>query len=163
MPDKHQRAVNTALDANERIGKLFDRIGHADAPAGGIYAAYRQARLSLDVTNIPRVLAVLRLLRQSVVSVADLALGRAYELGIDEAGRQLGVYNVRPMNDLAVDDGKAIVLAAVVAALDAQLNGINALLIAGEPDASLILGDDTRVGLLTPAPISAEITRWAAF
>lgn len=163
MPDKHQRAVNAALDANERVGRLFDRIGHADAPRGDIYAAYRNARQALDVNNLPRAQAALRLLRQSVASISGAALSRGIDLGAAEAERQLLIYEETPPSGDPLVESRDDLILAIMAVLDSQLQAINALLVTEADNGSLILGDDTRVGLLSPAPISAEIARWAAY
>lgn len=163
MSDKHQRAVDAALDANERIGKLFSRIGHADAPNGDLYSAYRQARMALDASNLPGAQAALRLLRQSVALIADAALSRGVDLGAEEAKRQMTIYGEPPSGSDPTAENKGELLLAIMAVIDAQLQSANALLVTGGDDGSLILGDDTRVGLLNPAPISAEIARWAAY
>lgn len=154
----HARAIDDALDMNDQLGALFDRLG---ASSGGITAAYRTARLALSGRlDQPALMQdVLQQLRRAVIAQVDLALRQAQEKGLAQAERNLSAYRLRPV--VRVTDATAARNAAL-SALDMQLNGIYAMAATGRLDESEILGDDARAGLLTPGPVAINANRWVA-
>src|SRR5574341_1423346 len=164
---EHQRAVDQALRTGDALEKLFDRMGHVDAPRGRILSSYRVARRALGgrLGNAGAVIETLDELRRSVTHTVDDLLQAAVEQGMAQARSSLALYNVRVVS---TKPPVAAAREAWLGALTAQLTAVRGLALIGPStgsgaDESLILGDDERVGLLSPGPVVREGARWLAW
>ena len=157
---QHSRAVKLALRANAKLGRLFDRMGGAERNTG-IVRAYSQARRSLarnlDDPNATR--AILGQLRADVSETASGLLAEASQLGYGLARDQAALYGFQlPLS--ASPELSAAYLDQWLMPLDAQINIIRTMQLGGQVDALEILGDATRTGLLSPAPVTRDGARW---
>ena len=158
---EHKRAIALANQSIDGLAKLFGRMGGADHPRGRVMSAYRQARKALagKLGDGAYTLAVLGQLRQDMAGIAGDLVGQAASLGHRMAIRNLEVYDVAPV----VNPDTAAMAAMIevwLATLDQQTAAIRAMARSGMLDPTLVLGDETRVGLLTPAPVMREGARW---
>jgi len=158
---QHERAVDHALRAGDELETLFDRMGHSAAPRGRVYAAYRTARLALAgaLGNPTLVADVLATLRRTVQADLVTLLHDAVYIGQQQAGRDASAYELPLDADLLAPPFEEA-SAAVLAILDAQIAGANGLSINGLDDGELILGNDTRAGILTPGSVIRDASRW---
>jgi len=157
---EHAAAVRLALKTNRELKTLFNRLGTSEAPRGRVLTAFRQARRALagNVNDLNIVRAILFELRQTLNDVAYTQLQAAADLGLDQAERTLAVYGIStPSHAFATTEAYE----AWMATIDGQLAGTLALAVQGNESA--ILGDDRRVGQLSPAPVVREGARWLAF
>lgn len=163
MGSQHERAVERALRANDEIGGLFGRLGHASAPRGALLRAYRTVLRELRgrLGDAAYVRAALLDFVSSVEAAARDVFRAAIDLGEDQGNDALGVWGIAPVS--LVVDGEAMrsAVASVKANAERQSAGAFALVLSGA-DPSQILGDDVRVGVLQYASTFAESTRWAA-
>lgn len=157
---EHERAVAAALAANGEIGKLFDQLGTLQEPSGRVLAAYRQARRALKGNEAkPAVVRqVLADLRGAVLAAVRQVLEDAARLGEKQAQVQLGVWGLPLLAGgyLPIEEERAI-----TTQLDAQLAAVLALSLGGG-DSGQILGGEDRAGVLAPAPIVRDASRWVA-
>jgi hypothetical protein len=118
-----------------------------------------------EENSTPAVQDVLSGLRRSIASELRSSIQGAQALGLDEAERQLSYYKAeiqKPINALMSLASQAdSANYAVLARLDAQIATVNAMVLTGE-DEDLIVGDENRVGILAPSPITAAIAFWLA-
>lgn len=157
---EHQIVIDAALRTNEELARLFARLGNTDAPNGKVLSAYRMARRALrgDVNNLPMLLATLMELRERVRDVVGEVLADAVDVGMMQAARELKAYGLgagmsNPADPRAATD-------AILSALDAQVTRVKALAINGIQDEALVLGDEERVGILSPTPVISEASKW---
>jgi hypothetical protein len=171
MANPLEKAVRSAIRANEQIGKLNDRLGSADRPSGVVLAAYRNANRAMRsaLTEQAPLLAareVMNQLRATLHSGVGQVLRDAAEFGRDEAIRQLGFYGAKPAPDqtisISLSQQADAALAAVLANVDAQQAAIEALLIAGAQDDAMIVGDASRTGILRPSNVLPSANYWTA-
>lgn len=159
MQTPHERAVSNAGRTTDRLGKLFDRLGHADSRRG-VFRAYRTALAALAADmSLPAFDEVTASLRRSVELEAGELLAVALQDGIESGGRDASFYGftVDSAYDMSVP---ADALAAILATVDTQIAGARALLLLGANDDAQIIGSDERAGILTPAPATVEAARW---
>ena len=160
MPTQHERAVNNASRTTERLGRLFDALGHAQSRRG-VWRAYRTALAALrgNLDSLASAGDILDGLRRNVQLEADALLQDALELGIDAGQRDANLWGfvVDPANDLTVPPDA---LAAILANVDMQALGAKGLLLLGQNDDAQIIGNDDRAGILTPAPVASDAARW---
>lgn len=160
MPTQHERAVNNASRTTERLGRLFDALGHAQSRRG-VWRAYRAAiaALSVNLDSLAGTNDVLAQLRRTVALEASDVLQDALELGIEAGQRDANLWGfvVDPANDLTVPPDA---LAAILANVDMQALGAKGLLLLGQNDEAQIIGNDERAGILTPAPVASDAARW---
>ncbi|MBP8294312.1 MAG: hypothetical protein KAX65_16160, partial [Caldilineaceae bacterium] len=154
---EHEQAVRVALRSGDELKRLIDRLGTQDAPRGRILAAYRQARRAMrQAQNLTTVLDVLRELRATVEDVMRAALAGAAQAGADQARVELAVYG---LPNTVARTPPSQEMAAWLAQVDAQAAAVQATWMA-TGDMAQIVGDEERVGILTPAPIIREGARW---
>lgn len=156
---QHRQALAYASRAGERMGDLFANMGSADHPRGAVMKAYRTARAALH-GNLGRLGlaqdALSGLEIQVTLAMRDI-LQAAAGAGADQAGRNLAAYG---LPNVYVAGASAAGLEAVEAVVHAQVVNVQAMVMAGLADEALILGDEERVGLLTPGPVIREGSRW---
>jgi len=159
---QHERAIEHALRAGDDLGALFDRMGHSDAPRGRIVAAYRAARLALAnaLTDPQAIVDILGTLRRGTRADLVTLLRDAVYIGQRQAERDASAYELPldadplapPFDDAAT---------AVLAILDAQIAGVRGLAINGlDEGGELMLGTDSRAGILTPGNVIREAAKW---
>jgi len=155
---EHAQAIRIASATDRELSRLFARLGTSRHPRGRILTAYRQARRALaggeriDLRIANEVLAELRL---SVEEVAVNSLRAAAEAGNEQARRMAALYSLPGVSPPLVQDAE---LTAWMATYDAQAAQVRALAMSGEKIA--IIGDDNRVGTLSPSPIVRDGARW---
>ncbi len=159
---ERDQAVAVAMHASEQLGNVFHRhLGSKDAPNGHILSAYRQARKALGKvdlasgTALALLLSILRDLRTTVTLIIQVSLQEAATLGSQQAMNEMRIYGL-PAAD--IEPPTTAAQSAWEATYDAQAALILALAVNG--DMATILGDDVRVGALTPAPVIREGARW---
>lgn len=147
------------------MGELFARLGTEDAPRGDVLTAYRVARRALrsELERPSVVNEVLSQLRAGVSSAVERIFDDAADCGFEQSVSDLAVYELGAPDispEIVTLEQQAI--ASVLSALDQQLDGVRAIVAGGYVDDALILGDDERVGLLSPGAVIGEAARWAA-
>lgn len=153
----HQLAVNQALRTVVELRRLFDRMGNTTHPRGRILSAYRQARQALagahSLYDVQRTLQDLRL---AIDAAARLSLLDAVTLGTTQAATELASYALP-----VVQTGyyPANELQAWLTSFDAQAMQVQAIYLTSG-DLTRIIGDGTRVGALSPAPITQQGASW---
>ncbi len=155
---RHADAVAIAQDAHNALERLFRRVGSTEHPQGRLWALYRLVRQSLShgEITVQRIDEIAQALETGVDRLANDVLSDAINLGTDNAAQQLMLWGDRALRpDTASMLGTAT--AAVLAAVAVQIAQARATVALG--DKKLLLGDATRVGLLTPAPIAEALTR----
>ena len=153
MATPEEQARKLAIKTNKDLDNLFTRMR---SPRSRISTTYRNTRRSLkgNLRNPAIVREALALLRRDVQSATEELADEAEAIGISQATENLGLYDlVAGAVDVTI---KAGALLAILAALDKQTNATQAL--ANFPDGeALILGDETRVGLLSPGLLFNEM------
>ncbi len=154
---EHARAVRQAERTERELKLLFARLGSKQHPRGRILTAYRVARRALrgDATDLGVLGQVLAELRMAVQETAYSSLSTAGQAGMAQARTITGIYGLPTPTQIYTP---ATEYDAWMAAYDAQAAQLRALAVAG--DESAILGDDGRVGAMSPAPIIREGARW---
>jgi hypothetical protein len=162
MADPHAQAIQSAQHTSDLLTTLFARLGTAEHPRGMLLSAYRQARRALrgNVANLALVEEILFDLRVAVETALRIAYQSAGEVGMEQAKRELSIYGMlAPLVSIAQESEQA--LAASLAALDVQI--ASARVIANTTaDQSSLIGDGTRVGLLSPAPVARQARHYTA-
>jgi hypothetical protein len=160
---QHRQAIQVALEVNDQIGETVARfIGTAHHPRGRLLAAYRNARRALAGNLRPAdAREILNGLRSEATGAVQEALASGVTGGLAAGRRSLEIYRVSEVS-AATPGLERAGLTAVTAVLDGQILAIQAMIDAGIADEALILGDENRVGLLSPAPVQRESARWIA-
>ena len=156
-------AVKSAERSVRQLGKLFAGLGTKEHPRGKILAAYRQAHRALrDVLRreaYAELREVMAFLEADVSSAARAALEMAVALGQATAGKQLGAYGVDAVEP--EDPGVSLMHDAWMNLVRDQATRSQALLMGGG-DPVLIIGDESRQGIVRPGTVIGEGTRWLA-
>lgn len=165
MTTPHERAVANAGRTTDRLGSLFDRLGHSESRRG-IFRAYRTTLAALDADmGVWAFDDAMAQLRRSVELETTALLTDALDLGVAAGIYDANLYGLVIDSAMDRDAGvpadalAAIALAAILATLDAQVASARALLLLGE-DIAGIVGDASRAGVLTPAPVAGDAARW---
>lgn len=156
---QHERAVRQAARTSAELKTLFGRLGNAEHPRGRILSAYRMARRALK-GNLGSHFAVqdtLFELRNTAEMEIWMILRDAAASGREQAESELGIYGL-PVHGAWPDDRAALTASLLI--LDQQIAAINALLATGDASENIILGDASRVGILSPAPVIREANKW---
>lgn len=167
--NSHEVAVRAALRAGDDIDRLIARLGTAQHPRGEVLTAYRNTERSLrDVLQRPgpsvtrEAGEVMRELRRVLAAVAAEILADATAAGQTHARQQAKAQGLDvPMGVFAPAVDTAAMAAAWLATVDQQAAAVGALTATGA-DEDEILGDGSRAGVLRPAPVIAEGSRWVA-
>ncbi|MCO5182193.1 MAG: phage head morphogenesis protein [Candidatus Promineofilum sp.] len=156
---EHAQALRIAGRTDRELARLFAGLGSARHPRGRVLTAYRQARRALagNATDLRVVEQVLAELRRSLAATALQSLQTAGQAGMVQARAMARVYDLPlPVEVYAPVSEQA----AWLALFDAQAAQVRALALTGEEAA--ILGDEGRVGALSPGPVVREGARWLA-
>ena len=155
----HASSVRQALRSSDHLLTLFNQLGNTAAPNGRVLSAYRQARRALvTVRNVGELRQVLGELRATLTTLAQSSLITAAYYGTQQAWHELEAVGVTD-NPVNAYDWTAALL-AWLAVLDAQIARVQAAYVIGDGDLAPILGDESRVGLLAPAPVVNEGQHW---
>ena len=154
----HERAVKDALRTGDQIRVLFNRLGNRQHPRGRILSAYRQAHRALrsGTLTTPLAIVVLAELRAAIEATARETLGDASLIGSGLAVRNLKAYGL-PDTELAYNTLEE--LNAWLAVFDSQAQAVQGI-VASDGDLDLIIGDGSRVGILSPTPVTRSGARW---
>ncbi len=156
----HERAVVNAGKTTDRLGNLFDRLGHSESRRG-VFRAYRTTLAALDAEmSVWAFDDAMAGLRRTVELETDALLADALELGTTAGVYDADLYGLVTDSAMDRDIGVPVdALASVMTAFDAQAASARALLLLGEDIASIV-GDASRAGVLTPAPVAGDAARW---
>ncbi|NLD42347.1 MAG: hypothetical protein GX657_02515 [Chloroflexi bacterium] len=162
MADPHAVAVRLAERTNADLLALFARLGTADHPRGVVLSAYRMAHRALrgalgDRFTVDEVLAELRRLLGPALTAQ---LRRAYEQGQRQAAATLDAYGIEAIADTSPPAAVAEAERALGLVVEGQAQAVRASVAARIATEALLLGDDTRLGVLTPQPVVREGARW---
>jgi hypothetical protein len=162
-------SINTAVREGEQLRGYFNRyLGTAEHPRGQILSAYRTSRNALasilkrqDATMVQQAQQTLDELRRNVQAAILTSLSMSIVLGQESAQIQIAAYEAVGVSAQVARQAPrpSLYSAAPVAALDQQLQAVNALIATGAAPEEVI-GDGTRLGLLQPAPVQNETARW---
>ena len=158
MSKAHERAIQNALDTGEDINALFDKLGSADRPRGVIMALYRSFLREVEphLDNPPVVREMLRTFKTRLTVAFTQVFEQAAIVGANRAERDIArndiVENSALLPDPILSQLTQPAREAIAAAIDAQLNAVYAQLAMGR-DPVAIVGDNGRVGLLSPSSL----------
>lgn len=165
----HEAAVKSALRAGDEIGRLIGRLGTAEHPRGEVLVAYRNAqrgvRAALDSgPGFQRDMTLrdaLGGLRVAVRNTARESLSAAVSVGQEQALRQAAAWDLPRSVGLGPAVDTAAMETAWLGTVDGQIAAALALAATGADEAEIV-GDEDRAGVLRPAPVVAEGSRWVA-
>lgn len=158
MSKAHERAIQNALDTGDDINALFDKLGSADYPRGVIMALYRSFLREVEphLDNPPVVREMLRTFKTRLTVAFTQVFEQAAIVGANRAERDIArndiVENSALLPDPILSQLTQPARDAISAAIDAQLNAVYAQLAMGRDPVSIV-GDNGRVGLLSPSSI----------
>jgi hypothetical protein len=158
VANAHLQAIRAANRTTRELKRLFDKLGSAEHPRGRVVSAYRVARRAIkgNFDSPQAVQEALDVLSLAVRGIAADELRDAIDLGTEQAARELDVYDV-PAQPAFVSDLDA--MRAIEATVIQQTTQVAALAMT-TTDEALAIGDDMRVGILTPSTVNVEIARW---
>lgn len=160
---------STSLAATYRtvreLGKLFDKLGNEQHPRGRVLVSYRNAiralrdilRRQTGTLALFEAQEVLDGLRRDVQSIASETLQAAVTLGQQQATTEYTAWELT--GDLGIAGNADMFLDSWMGMVDQQSREALAIILAGG-DSALILGDETRQGLLRPEPVISNGARW---
>ena len=160
MANPHLQAVKAAERTTRELKASYGRLGNAEHPRGKILAAYRTARRAAkdNVNKLGVLNDVISTLLAAIQSATMAELRLAWELGLEQAEKELAAYDI-PL--IAPSPNYQLALDAILGPAEMQARAAYAASLTGS-DEALLLGDDTRVGLLSPAPVTREGSKWLA-
>ena len=161
----HLAAVKGAERTGRELQAMIGRLGTAEHPRGRVFVAYRNARrwvqdafsreswlLQAEVGE------VLGELRMGVQRAAVEMLAAAYDLGEMQGRAALEARGLDVAGGVRSRDLGAA-QAAWMGLVDQQVAAVRAVTLAGG-EVELIIGDETRGGILQPGPVVREGARW---
>ena len=155
MPE-HERSVASALKTVEALGKLTDRLRAGNSPINRAYrVVIRSLRRNLNDTQA--IVDALETLEDSVRVASGTFYKRASAIGLAQAKRDLKIYDLGDPD--AVAGGVAEAIKSSVSVVKEQGNKVISLARADLGD-ELILGDDSRQGVLRPSTVLGEMAFW---
>lgn len=159
--NEHRKAVESAQEHSAAFESLFSRVGTRNSPHGSIMVAYRTARKSissvLSEKSLTAVNDILLNLTHSVGQTALSVLRQSHDQGLEKAKNDLEIYGISLTGNPSSMVSNAY--DAIMSKLEGQLNAVWALAQMGY-SADLIVGDDSRVGRLSPGEIISDIAIW---
>lgn len=157
---EHLVAIRAADASAKELKKLFAQAGTAANPRGRTLAAYRVARAALrgNTGNLRLTQEILGELQAAVAGQASQLLDAAITAGYRQAEMTLSAYGLPSAARYSVVNRTA--LQAIEQQVASQAHTIEALLAAEIINEQAILGDGTRIGMLSPAPVLREQASW---
>jgi hypothetical protein len=163
-----EKCIQEALKSNDELLRLFNRMGSSEYQNGEILIAYRNAKRAVQIAlaednKLDGLKDITGQLKRSVQSSVRSTLKDAQAMGADNAARQLRHYGIKSLpyvlGEFAgqLDGGLDIVVSKV----ETQILTCEAIL-RSEVDDTLIVGDDTRQGILRPGDVLGAAAFWAA-
>lgn len=166
MPTPHELAIKQALKTNDQIGRAIAALGTADHPRGALLTGYANTRRALtgNTGNPLAVREVLTQLRANVFTAIHFTMGTAADIGLTAGQRNLEIYGLPPVIgfNIRLKELEQAAVTAVMTMLDNQIAAIQAMVNAKMASEGEILGDENRVGMLTPAPVQRQAANWVA-
>lgn len=165
MSKAHERAIKNALDTSDDIDTLFAKMGSAAHPRGVVMALYRSAvrELEQNLDNPVAVREILQSLRTRLIVAYTQILNDAANAGAARGERDIVITDLAQVG--ATDPNLSNIVqparAAIEAVVDSQIKQIYAQINIGA-DKAIIVGDESRVGLLSPAVALREGRRLIA-
>lgn len=157
MPDPHERSIASALRTVVALGKLTDRLrGQRSA----VHQAYRTVLRALkgDTDNPAIVADAMATLEASIRAAAADYYQDAMDIGIAQAVRDLRIYDLGEPDS---PDPNAAGVAIAATAEFVHFQAYQAIAIARlKMGDEYIIGDETRKGIVQPAPILGEMAFW---
>ena len=157
MPDPHERSIASALKSVKQLKKLADRMRGRNS---AIHQAYRTVLRALagNTDNAAIVTDALATLEQSIRAAAATYYDDALAVGMAQAQRDLAIYGLGTPDNLDPNSAN-LAIASTIALLHSQAGQAHSIsrLDLGE---ELIIGDDSRRGIIQPAPILLEMAFW---
>lgn len=152
----HERSFASALKAIEELEKLFESFR---VDTSEVHKAYRTIfrALSGNIAETPFVIEALETLRAVIEKIIKGYYDKAVGIGIDQAERDLNIYELGqpdPMEDITFP---AIV--ATLSQVERQANLVTAISKL-DLDEEFVLGDDERQGVLAPNAVNNEVRFW---
>ena len=162
-----KRVHDDAGKDTRRLGELFDLLGNLQNPNTPLLDAYKNANLALkqslqDGGGISTARGITGSLRQSLEITVKPILEQARANGAESARRQLGYYGLQAKELTPNPSRTGTVYEVVDAKAKEQETAVMALLL-GEADESLVLGDDSRQGVLRPYDVITTAAFWIAW
>lgn len=158
---QHSRSIRAALASGDVLEDILARLGMTAHPRGAVLTAYRTARRALagNLSNPRAVADALAMLRYMLEAATTEAIRTAADAGLKQAERNLSIYKMRPATIAVPQTTQAIEVALATYTQQAQAVMTYTQL---APDPAVILGDASRAGILSPAPVIRETSRLAA-
>lgn len=164
MANPHEVAIRAAERTTAGLARLFGQLGTREHPRGRVLVAYRNAHRGLrdafrqqEGARWRGAQEVLGGLRREVEAAATTALAQAAELGLTQARTEMEAREIEIAQPRIPNLNPPLV--AWMTMMDGQLAAVRATIATGTND-TLVLGDETRAGLLHPGSVIREGTRW---
>lgn len=153
----HEASVRQALRTAVELRRLFDRMGNTEHPRGRILSAYRQARRAMaTAASLGEVQRVLQDLRIAVDAAARASLTEAVSIGAAQAAVEVAAYGL-PVAPTTY--APTVEITAWLDTYSAQALQVTAIYLT-TGDMTRIIGDGSRVGVLSPAPVTRSGANW---
>lgn len=153
----HEASVRQALRTAAELRRLFDRMGNTEHPRGRILSAYRQARRAMaTAASLGEVQRVLQDLRIAVDAAARASLTEAVSIGAAQAAVEVAAYGL-PVAPTTY--APTVEITAWLDTYSAQALQVTAIYLT-TGDLTRIIGDGSRVGVLSPAPVTQSGANW---
>ena len=153
----HEASVRQALRTAVELRRLFDRMGNTEHPRGRILSAYRQARQAMaTAASLGEVQRVLQDLRIAIDAAARASLAEATAIGVAQAASEVAAYGL-PVAPTTY--APTVEITAWLDTYSAQALQVTAIYLT-TGDMTRIIGDGSRVGALSPAPVTRSGASW---
>ena len=155
MPE-HERSVASALKTVTALGKLTDRLRGKNS---AVYQSYRTVLRALrgNLNDTYAIMDALQTLEAGIRVAGQDYFKRSSAIGLAQATRDLKIYDLGDPD--AVAGGVAEAIESTVSVVKEQGNKVISLANADLGD-ELILGDDSRQGVLRPSTVLGEMAFW---
>jgi hypothetical protein len=166
MANPLEQSIRSGVRANARIGDLFAKLGAGEHPRGVVPTIYRSGMEGLTKAlaapnRQEAARAALVTMRRELDSELRSLLLTADELGKDEAARQLSFFKIEAAKTINLSTQSQGALQAILTRFDAQTAAVSALLATGASE-DLILGGESRTGVLRPGDVLSTSAFWLA-
>lgn len=155
----HERAVESAINAIDRLGELFGLMGDAET-GDGLYELYTTLVADLRaLETFEAIRARLRRFERDVYALVGEWIDIAIDIGNEHARKSSEAWGLEPVLIMALEvPVVSLARIAIETAFKAQADRAIALLAMNGGD--ILLGDGTTPGILTPAPLMGDLARW---
>jgi hypothetical protein len=165
-----ERAIKSAVSMNDTLGNMFADAGNVTKGSGYVVRAYKNANRALpqalkEDNRRSAVRDVMFELRQSLSINMRESLWGGVNAGLYESARQLKFYGIDsdPSKTSVNLNGQVnLALDALLAQVDSQDAILQAMLQNESIDEAMILGDESRQGIIRAGDILAGAAYWIA-